>query len=241
MTTDHLRFERTGDVLDIVLDRADKGNIISGAMGSAIIAALQALDPAIKVVRLKANGPDFCIGRESPMPPKDAKPNADGLRRIVTLPPLALYDAMKAVPVPVIAVVRGRALGVGCALAGVCDVVLCADDAQFSVPEMERDIPPLLVMSALTGRVPIKTIAHLVLSREQIDAQAALRAGLVSKVVPADQLDTEAQKLADTLTGCSTPTLRAVKQFMQAAPEMTQQGASAFAANLAAVGLSAKF
>jgi enoyl-CoA hydratase/carnithine racemase len=123
----------------------------------------------------------------------------------------------------------------------VCDVLLCDDTAQFSIPEMERDIPPLLVMSALTGRVPPKTIAHLVLSLEQIDAQAALRAGLVSKVVGAGELDAEVQRLTETLTARSVTTLRTVKQFMQQAPEMTQAGASAFAANLAAVGLSAKF
>ena len=111
------------------------------------------------------------------MPPPDAKPSAETLRRVVAAPPLALYDALKAVPVPVMAVVRGRAIGVGCALAGVCDLALAADDAVFQIPEMERDIPPTLVMSALIGRVPVKTVAHMVLSRATLNASEALQAG----------------------------------------------------------------
>jgi enoyl-CoA hydratase/carnithine racemase len=175
------------------------------------------------------------------MPPKDAKPSAETLRRVVAAPPLALYDAIKAVRVPVVSAVRGNALGVGCALAGVCDIALASDDAVFQIPEMERDIPPTLVMSALIGRVPLKTVAHMVLSRVRLSASEALHAGLVSRVVPAANLDAEADALADTLLGCSAVTLRAVKQFLHLAPEMPANGASGFAAHLAATALSARF
>ena len=120
------------------------------------------------------------------MPAADAQPSAETLRRVVAAPPLALYDALKAAPVPVLGVVRGQALGVGCALAGICDVTLAASDATFQIPEMERDIPPALVMSALLARVPYKTLAYMVLSRVRLGAQDALHAGLVSAVVPAD-------------------------------------------------------
>jgi enoyl-CoA hydratase/carnithine racemase len=96
-------------------------------------------------------------------------------------------------------------------------------------------------MSALIGRVPLKTVAHLVLSRVTLSADEALRAGLVSQVVPAAALDAQAQALVETMAGCSAVTLRAVKQFLRLAPEMNSTGASGFAAHLAATALSARF
>ncbi|MFM0008287.1 enoyl-CoA hydratase/isomerase family protein [Paraburkholderia dipogonis] len=241
MPTPFVTINWNGPLVDVVLDRPDNGNLIDAAMSEAIIETVAALDDDVKLVRILSSGPDFCKGRQSPMPPKDAKPSAETLRRVVAAPPLALYDALKGVRVPVVSVVRGEALGVGCALAGVCDVALAADDAVFQIPEMERDIPPTLVMSALIGRVPLKTVAHMVLSRQRLSAAEALQAGVVSRVVPAASLDAEAEALTQTLLGCSAVTLRAVKQFLHLAPEMPASGASGFAAHLAATALSARF
>ena len=170
MSSPHVAIERNGPLVDVVLDRAENGNLIDAAMSEAIIDTVTTLDDDVKLVRIRSRGADFCKGRQSPMPPKDAKPSAETLRRVVAAPPLALYDALKAVRVPLISVVRGEALGVGCALAAVCDIALAADDAVFQIPEMERDIPPTLVMSALIGRVPLKTVAHMVLSRVRLSA-----------------------------------------------------------------------
>jgi enoyl-CoA hydratase/carnithine racemase len=241
MTSPHVAIRRNGPLMDVVLDHPENGNLIDAPMSETIIECITTLDDDVKLVRILASGPDFCKGRLSPMPPKDAKPSAETLRRVVAAPPLALYDALKAVRVPVVSAVRGNALGVGCALAGVCDIALASDDAVFQIPEMERDIPPTLVMSALIGRVPLKTVAHMVLSRVRLSASEALHAGLVSRVVPAANLDAEADALADTLLGCSAVTLRAVKQFLHLAPEMPANGASGFAAHLAATALSARF
>jgi enoyl-CoA hydratase/carnithine racemase len=239
--SDAVVIERTGDVLDIVLNRPEQRNVLSAAMSDAIIEALTTLDDATKLVRLRSRGADFCAGRESPMPAADAQPSAETLRRVVAAPPLALYDAIKATPVPVLGVVRGHALGVGCALAGVCDVTLAASDATFQIPERERDIPPALVMSALVARVPYKTLAYMVLSRVRISAQDALNAGLVSAVVPASELDAQADQLTDVLAKNSAVTLRAIKQFLQIAPQMPETTVSGFAQHLLATALSTRF
>ncbi|MFM0336785.1 enoyl-CoA hydratase/isomerase family protein [Paraburkholderia fungorum] len=239
--TDAVLIERTGDVLDIVLNRPEHGNVLSAAMSDAMIDALDKLDDTTKLVRLRSHGADFCTGRESPMPGADSQPSAEMLRRVVAAPPLALYDAIKAVRVPVLGVVRGRAIGVGCALAGVCDVTLAAADAVFQIPEMDRDIPPALVMSALLGRIPHKTLAYMVLSRCCIGAQEAMQAGLVSVVVSADQLDAQADLLSEMLLKNSAVTLRAVKQFLQLAPQMPDTAVSGFAQHLLATALSTRF
>jgi len=241
MPSEFVAITRNGPLVDVVLDRPDNGNLINAEMSEAIIAAVTTLDDDVKLVRILSSGADFCKGRQSPMPPADAKPSAETLRRVVAAPPLALYDALKAVRVPVISVVRGEAIGVGCALAGVCDIALAADSAVFQIHEMERDIPPTLVMSALIGRVPVKTVAHMVLSRIRLSAAEALQAGLVSRVVAAAELDATVDALTQTLLGNSAVTLRAVKQFLHLAPEMPASGASGFAAHLAATALSARF
>jgi enoyl-CoA hydratase/carnithine racemase len=241
MNSEQVTIRRNGDILDIALNRPDKGNYLNTEMGDAIIEALANLDDAIKLVRLSGNGADFCAGRDSPIPSLGPKPSAEIIRKKVAAPPLALYDALKATPVPVIGIVRGKAIGAGCGLACVCDITLCADDAVFQIPEMERDIPPTLVMSALLGRVPVKTLAHMVFSREALSASEALQAGLVRRVVAADALDAEAEKLVATMLTNSAVVLRAVKQYLHQAPEMSGQSASGFAAHLAATALSARF
>lgn len=241
MTTEQVIVRRSGELIDIVLNRPGQHNYLNLEMGNAIVGALAGIDESVKLVRLSASGDDFCAGRDSPIPSLGQKPSAENIRKVVAVPPLALYDAIRNTPVPVIGVVQGRAIGAGCALACVCDVTLASDQATFAIPEMERDIPPTLVMTALIGRVPVKTLAHLVYSRETIDAHQALAAGLVRKVVAAGELGAEADRLAATMLTNSAVALRAVKQYLNLAPEMSGQAASAFAATLAATALSARF
>ena len=109
MPTPFVAINRNGPLVEIVLDRPENGNLINAEMSDAIIAAVSSLDDEVKLVRIGSSGPDFCKGRQSPMPPADAKPSAETLRRVVAAPPLALYDALKAVRVPVVSVVRGEA------------------------------------------------------------------------------------------------------------------------------------
>ena len=113
--------------------------------------------------------------------------------------PLALYGAVKEARAPTLAIVQGEAIGVGCALAAVCDMTLAADDAVFQVPELNHNIAPTLVMWALINRVPYKTAAYLVYSRERITAQRAEFLGVVTKVIPAAQLASEAEALSQSL------------------------------------------
>jgi enoyl-CoA hydratase/carnithine racemase len=152
-----------------------------------------------------------------------------------------LYDAIKTVPVPTLAIVQGRAIGVGTALAAVCDLTLAAEDAQFQIPEMERDIPPTLVMAALCDRVPLKSLAYLVLSRRAWSGREAQAAGLVSVTVPAEVLQAEAQALMSTLVVCAPVALRACKQYLSHAPGMNPAAASAYAGHLAGTALSARY
>ncbi len=229
-------------VLTLTLNDPGTGNLVDAAMSSAIVHAVQTIGGDVKAICLRGAGDDFCAGRRSPTPPKGgAVPSAEELRHLVAEPALALYDAIKFAPVPTLAVVQGRALGVGAALACVCDITLAQAGARFAIPELERDIPPALVMAALHDRVPLKTLAMLVYTREELSAADALAAGLVSCVVPAEDLESTTARWLASFAGNSSVALRACKQYLTHAPSMTASGASAFASHVIGTALSARY
>ena len=138
------------------------------------------------MILFKGAGDDFCLGREALGQPGPVL-EAYGVReRSDTI--FNLYGAFRNAKVPIIAVVQGRAVGLGCALAALCDITIASDRARFQLPEMSHRIMPTIAMSALVDRVPRKAATYLVYSTQEIDAQKALTFGLVSNVVPATEL-----------------------------------------------------
>lgn len=128
-----------------------------------------------------------------------------------------------AVRTPVIAAVSGYALGGGCELAMMCDIILAADTAKFGQPEITLGvIPGMGGTQRLVRAVGYYKAAELVLTGRLMDATEAERAGLVSRVVPASELLEEAGKVADTIAAKSLPSLYAAKAAMDAALETTQ-------------------
>jgi enoyl-CoA hydratase/carnithine racemase len=183
---------------------------------------------------LRTMGADFCRGRAPGAP----SPTALTMRANVCEPILDVYDALAGIRQPVVARVQGAALGFGAAMAGACDLTIAADNARFQLPEMHRDLPPTLAISALMARVPRKALTHLVYSMAEIDAATALQLGIVSQVVPLADLDGALAKLLATMTARSPEALVAVKDFFRAAPYMDPRGIADYAGNLLAAVLS---
>jgi enoyl-CoA hydratase/carnithine racemase len=103
---------------------------------------------------------------------------------------------------------------------------------------MERDLPPTLAVSALMPRVPRKALTWMVYSMDELDAQTALQIGIVSKVAPSAQVESEVAKLLATMTARSPESLVAMKDFFRVAPQMEPRGMADYAANLLAGVLS---
>jgi enoyl-CoA hydratase/carnithine racemase len=235
--TNGIRIEQADGLLDIVL-AGGAGNLVSNAAGAAIAEAVEAVGEEVKLIRLRAEGADFCRGRVSPTPPPGApRPSVAKLRREVAEAPLRVYGALRAAPVPVLAVVQGPAHGYGAALVAASDLAIASEGARFAVPEMERGIPPLLVLTAFLGRVGHKAAAHLALGRTEIGAAEALAIGLVGQVVPASELEAATARLTARLLASPGPALRAVKAHL-AATRPVPEGAPALAANLIATVLA---
>jgi enoyl-CoA hydratase/carnithine racemase len=238
---DVVELRQDGVLFEVRLTDSAGGNLVSNAAGDRIVAALAALDPGVKLVRLSAEGRDFCLGRISPMPKPGAVVTGHDLKVRVAEPALRVYDALRNCPVPVLCVVRGAAAGYGCGLVAAGDLVLAGQGATFSVPELDRDIPPTLAMTAMGGRVPYHAVAQMVFSREPVSADQALAWGLVGKVVGDADLDAEAEALTRSILGCSAEAVRAVKEYLRFAPGLPGPAASSLAANLAGAALSARF
>src|ERR1700736_5854677 len=121
---------------------------------------------------------------------------------------------------PTIAAVSGYALGGGCELAMMCDVVIAADTAKFGQPEIKLGvIPGIGGTQRLTRQVGKAKAMDLCLTGRMMDAAEAERAGLVARVVPAASLMEEAPKVAETIASLSLPRRRAPKEAVNRAFE----------------------
>jgi enoyl-CoA hydratase len=123
---------------------------------------------------------------------------------------------------PVIAAVAGFALGGGCEIAMMCDIVIAADTARFGQPEITLGtIPGAGGTQRLTRFVGKAKAMDLCLTGRMMDAAEAERAGLVSRIVPAAELLSEAVKIAERIAGMSQPIVMMVKESVNRAYETT--------------------
>jgi enoyl-CoA hydratase len=133
--------------------------------------------------------------------------------RKMTLRGQEVMGLIEEIDKPVIAAVNGHALGGGCELAMACDVRLASDQAKFGQPEVNLGIIPGFGGTQRLPRLVGKGMAkYLILSAAIIDAQEALRIGLVEKVYPPEALLDEAEKLAKTIVSKAPIALRLAKR-----------------------------
>jgi enoyl-CoA hydratase len=228
--------EDRGATYVITLDLPGQGNALSDEM---IVRLGDLLEEAAKsnarVILLHGAGDDFCIGRAPRPANAPNKPmEALELRRAHDIV-FRVYGLIRRSPAPVVAVVRGRALGFGFALAAVSDVTIAADTATFQIPEFAHDIMPTMVMSSLVDRLPLKAILYRVYSAEPFSAAEAFTIGAVSAVVPADELDGATDVFIQRLLGAPPPAVFAVKEFALTAQPVDLDKAVHFARALHAM------
>jgi enoyl-CoA hydratase len=132
------------------------------------------------------------------------------------------WDRLVAVRTPLVAAVAGFALGGGCELAMICDVVLAADNAKFGQPEIKLGVMPGIGGSQRLTRFVGKAKAmEMCLTGRMMDAVEAERSGLVSRVVPAAELLADALKTAETIALMSLPITMMTKESINRAYETT--------------------
>jgi enoyl-CoA hydratase/carnithine racemase len=213
-TSKHVRIERTSGLLAITLSRPDKKNALTSQMYQALVQALElaSAEPSIHVVLLDADGGDFCAGNDIAdfvglARSGQALENSDVFR---FLRALAVFDK------PLVAAVRGRAVGIGTTMLLHCDLVYVAEDARFSTPFVDLALVPeaasTVLLPARIGHV--RAFALFALG-ESLDGQAAVHCGLANAALPTDDVAPRARAAALSLTGKPALAVQATKKLMR--------------------------
>ncbi|MBG0831151.1 enoyl-CoA hydratase/isomerase family protein [Planomonospora sp. ID67723] len=199
-------------VATLRIDRPDKRNAMSASMWRALpgILAPLAQDPAVRVLVLTGAGGTFCAGADISEIAGLAE-GGDGTGATV-----AAERALAAFPKPVIAMIEGFCVGGGCQLALACDLRLAASGARFAITPAKLGIVyPLSSTRRLVEHVGPSAAKFLLYSADQIDAERALRIGLVDEVLPPEELAGRVYGLARTMAGRSQLTLAASKEIVE--------------------------
>lgn len=195
-------------VAEVVLDRPDARNALSVEMCEGIVAALDEVrsDAGARCVLLRGEGKVFCSGADFA-----AVSGPGGLEFLPAFE--AMLEAVARFPLPTIAAIQGGALGGGLQLATVCDFRIAAEDAKVGIPAARLGIvvnfENVERLVRLAGVAAAKEI--LMAARTLTGAEAVLR-GLVTRAVPAADLDTSARAFSEEVAGLSPLSVQGAKR-----------------------------
>jgi enoyl-CoA hydratase/carnithine racemase len=210
----HVRYQVARQVATVTLDRPEKLNAMDRQMFGELeaAAASAAADPAVRAVLVTGAGRAFSSGLDvgefaAADDPAGAEAMVADVQRAIS--------AFELLPKPVVAAVNGLAVGGGLQLAIACDLRLASDRAEFASLEMRWAIvPDLGGTERLPRLVGLGRAKELIFTGRQVGAQEALRIGLVNRVVPDQDLATEAAELAGGLAAGPTLALGLAKQAL---------------------------
>ncbi|HVC12636.1 MAG TPA: enoyl-CoA hydratase/isomerase family protein [Burkholderiales bacterium] len=220
-TSGVLLAEDRGRVRLLTLNRPEKLNALNNALTEALVGALEEAerDPAVSVVVLAGAGRAFCAGADV-SEFKDLTPDqAERVERRAALT-MRLHAVFSQMSRPVIAALRGAAMGGGAGLALACDLVVASENAQIGYPEIRHGILPAIVLANLTRQVGRKAAFELVATGAPLGARRAWELGAVNRVVADEKLIDEALALAATLAGHDPAALFAIKRLFHTVAEL---------------------
>ena len=214
MSEEILLGEDRGRVRILTLNRPEKLNALNTALTEALLAWLRNSDrdDAISVIVLTGAGRAFCAGADIDEF-KDLTP--DQAARVEHRAQLTMHSHLifSQIRKPVIAAVRGAAMGGGAGLALASDMVVASESMRLGYPEIKHGILPAIVITNLVRQIGRKAAFELVAKGDPLTAARAYELGAVNKVVPDDKLMDEALALAESLAGFKPEALFAIKQL----------------------------
>ncbi|MFF1905564.1 enoyl-CoA hydratase [Kitasatospora sp. NPDC058218] len=217
-TYETILVERKGRVGLITLNRPKALNALNTQLMNEVVAAATAFDrdPGIGALVITGSEKAFAAGADI----KEMQGNR--FPDVYLDDWLGPWDRLGELRKPVIAAVAGFALGGGCELAMLCDILLAADTAKFGQPEIKLGVIPGIGGSQrLTRAVGKAKAMDLCLTGRMMGAEEAERAGLVSRIVPAEELLTEALATAEKVAEMSAPAAIMMKESVNRAFETT--------------------
>jgi enoyl-CoA hydratase/carnithine racemase len=206
----------------IAFARAGEGNAFTGDMIRQLRDAVRDCDGRADILTLTGEGADFTLGRDRKEPTSGAP--FDAFRLITDL-----NESLSGFRGIVISAVRGRAFGFGVGLIMRSDLAVASEEAVFALDEVKLGIPPMFVMAAMVDHMTPKRALDAVLTSREFTAKEALDIGLLSRVVPASELDAHVEKLLGELRARDREALRACKRYLHAVNNMPVEARSAYA------------
>lgn len=203
----HLLVSLHDHVLTITLNRPEKKNALNPTLLNELAFAVSYAhhEKAVWVVVLAATGDTFCAGM-------DLKSLVAGSEEVATVPepagPIRLGELLANLHKPCVVRVQGPVYAGGFLLVAGATHVVAAELATFSLPEVKRGLFPFQVMASLLAIMPARTALDLCLRAQTLSATDALAVGLVTDVVPTEQLDSAVTDLTDELTQFSPTAMR---------------------------------
>jgi len=217
-----LRVEADGPVLRLTIDREQRRNALNDAMLRGMIAAVREPGDARVILVTGAGDKVFCAGADLSLMSEEAT----GLERHEARGGLReLMIAMRRCPLPVVARVQGLCLAGGVGLALGCDLVVASEAAEFGLPEVNLGLWPFMVSVLLARHCSPKLALDLMMSGRRLPAREAAAAGLVSRLVPAENLDSVVETLAGELAAKPPVAVRLGKAAFAAVEETSYEAA----------------
>ncbi len=202
------------ELATVTLNRPEKRNAISTEMIEELLAALgEAESSPARVVILTGAGKAFCSGMDleslKALAQQSPEQNLKDSKRMARM-----FRRLWSYPKPLIAAVNGPAIAGGCAIATLCDFTLAPPEAQFGYTEVRIGFIPAIVSVFLVRQIGEKRARDLLLTGRILDAVEAHEMGLVTEVVPPEQLMDSARELAEALIASSPTSLARTKRLL---------------------------
>jgi enoyl-CoA hydratase len=209
MSTETITVETRGRVGIIRLNRPQALNALNARLKDELLAAAEAFDADAAIGCIVITGSDKAFAAGADIKEMADKSYVD----VFSADYAADYERLTRLRKPIIAAVAGFALGGGCEVAMMCDLIIAADNARFGQPEIKLGvIPGMGGTQRLTRAVGKAKAMDLILTGRMMDAAEAERSGLVARVVPAASLMEETMKAAETIAAMSLPSVLAAKE-----------------------------
>mmetsp|Transcript_27119 Transcript_27119/g.81336 ORF Transcript_27119/g.81336 Transcript_27119/m.81336 type:complete len:278 (-) Transcript_27119:63-896(-) len=217
-TYEHVRVERRGDVGLLTLDRPEALNALSSPLMAELNAATKAwdADPEVGAIVLTGSERAFAAGADI------KEMAAKTFPQTYSEDLFASWQDVAGLRTPTIAAVNGFALGGGCELAMMCDIIICGEKARFGQPEiLLGTIPGAGGTQRLVRAVGKSKAMRMCLTGDQLSAAEALAAGLVAAVHPPEDVVDEAVALGAKIAALGSPSATMCKEAVNAAYELS--------------------
>lgn len=222
-----LLIESTPPVLRLTINRPHRRNAFTTPLLLEMAHAIReaAKDGELRVIVITGAGDKaFCAGAD--LTPGDTPFKSDA--SMLESPMGMLARAVRDCRLPIVARINGMCLAGGMGLFGLCDIAVATEESKFGMPEVKIGLFPMQILTMLRDLIPPRLMNEMCMTGKPIDSRTAMLAGLLNRVVPADQLDLTVDAIVADLVAASPMAIRRGKYAMRAVEGMNFEQAMAF-------------